>query len=63
VIWTRTRRPPDLTPAVRGWLRDAGFAEKAFAAPADVLFAVGVHRFTGTPQPLDTTGTIFTFTH
>ncbi|MFG2064961.1 class I SAM-dependent methyltransferase family protein [Micromonospora sp. NPDC048871] len=48
VIWTRTRRAPDLTPAVRGWLAEAGFAEEAFTAPDDVLFSVGVHRFTGT---------------
>lgn len=61
VIWTRTRRAPDLTPAVRGWFRDAGFAEAAFDAPDDVRFSVGVHRFGGTPQPLNATGTIFTF--
>jgi hypothetical protein len=52
VIWTRTRRAPDRTPAIRTWLTDAGFSELAFAAPDDVLFSVGVHRFTGTPQPL-----------
>ncbi|MGC4808068.1 SAM-dependent methyltransferase [Micromonospora sp. DT233] len=61
VIWTRTRRAPDLTPAVRGWLRDAGFVERAFHAPDGVLFAVGAHRFTGTPQPLDADAKLFTF--
>ncbi|MFJ8690737.1 methyltransferase [Micromonospora wenchangensis] len=60
VIWTRTRRAPDLTPAVRRWLTDAGFTERAFIAPDDVLFSVGVHRFTGTPQPLEN-GKIFQF--
>ncbi|AEV86288.1 methyltransferase [Actinoplanes sp. SE50] len=60
VIWTRSRRAPDLTPAIRGWLTHAGFAEQSFTAPQDVLFSVGVHRFTGTPQPL-TTGRIFQF--
>ena len=60
VIWTRTRRTPDLTPAVRRWLADAGFSEQAFNAPDDVLFSVGVHRFTGTPQPLRN-GKIFQF--
>lgn len=60
VIWTRTRRAPDLTRAVRRWLTDAGFAEQAFIAPDDVLFSVGVHRFTGTPQPLQN-GKIFQF--
>jgi hypothetical protein len=61
MIWTRTRRPPDLTPPLRGWLRDAGFVEHAFYAPADVLFSVGVHRFEGKPKPLDASSTIFTF--
>ncbi|MFI7207907.1 hypothetical protein ACWEEK_24195 [Micromonospora aurantiaca (nom. illeg.)] len=60
VIWTRTRRAPDLTPAVRRGLADAGFSEQAFTAPDDVLFSVGVHRFTGTPQPLEN-GKIFQF--
>ena len=52
VIWTRTRKAPDLTPAVRDWLSEAGFAEHAFEAPDGVLFSVGVHSFTGRPQPL-----------
>jgi hypothetical protein len=51
VIWTRTRRAPDLTPAVRCWLAAAGFVERAFHAPDDVLFSVGVHQFLGDPQP------------
>jgi hypothetical protein len=61
VIWTRTRRSPDLTPAVRGWLAAAGFAERAFHAPDDVLFSVGVHQFLGEPQPLTPSGTVFRF--
>ncbi|WP_320067214.1 hypothetical protein [Micromonospora sp. RTGN7] len=61
VIWTRTRRAPDLTPAVRGWLRDAGFVERAFHVPEGVLFAVGAHQFAGTPQPLASDGELFTF--
>ncbi|RLK24475.1 putative methyltransferase [Micromonospora sp. M71_S20] len=61
VIWTRARRTPDLTPAVRRWLRDAAFVEEAFHAPDDARFSVGVHRFAGTPRPLDATGTLFTF--
>src|SRR6478672_4970618 len=35
VIWTRTRRAPDLTPAVRRWLTAADLVEEAFHAPAD----------------------------
>ncbi len=52
VIWTRTRRAPDLTPTVRRWLRAAGFIEETFHAPDGVLFYVGVHRFTGVPEAL-----------
>jgi len=61
VIWTRTRRAPDLTPAVRRWLAAADFVEQAFDAPDDVLFAVGVHRFVGVPRPLDPDGELFRF--
>jgi hypothetical protein len=61
VIWTRVREAPDLTPAIRGWLADAGFVERAFEAPAGVLFSVGVHRFAGRPQPLTRTGKLFEF--
>ena len=61
VIWTRTRRAPDLTPAIRGWLREAGFVQEAFEAPEDARFSVGVHRFEGVPRPLETTAAIFTF--
>jgi hypothetical protein len=61
VIWTRTRRAPDLTPAVRRWLAAAGFAEQAFHAPAGELFSVGVHRFTGAPSPMTPRGRLFRF--
>ena len=33
VIWTRHRRPPDLTPQVRDWFTAAGFEEVAFGSP------------------------------
>jgi len=52
VIWTRTRRPPDLTHRIRGWFAEAGFSELAFVAPDDALFSVGMSCFMGTPQPL-----------
>ncbi len=46
VIWTRTRRAPDLTPRLRSWFAAAGFDEVAFEAlPSDI--GVGVHRLTG----------------
>ena len=61
VIWTRTRRAPDLTPAVRRWLAAAGFVERAFHAPADALFSVGVHHFVGVPTPLTPRGRLLRF--
>jgi hypothetical protein len=61
VIWTRTRRAPDLTPAARGWFADAAFTELAFHAPPEVLFSVGVHRFHGQPENPPPSGRIFTF--
>lgn len=61
IIWTRTRRAPDLTGAIRGWLGAEGFAERAFHAPDEVLFSVGVHEFTGQPQPLMQSGPMFRF--
>jgi hypothetical protein len=61
VIWTRTRRAPDLTPAIRRWLAATGFVEHAFHAPDDVLFSVGVHQFLGQPQPLNPYGRLFEF--
>ncbi len=63
VIWTRTRRAPDLTGHVRQWLAAAGFTEVAFHAPDDVLFSVGVHRFAGEPKPRPDSGKLFTFLH
>ena len=52
VVWTRSRRPPDLTPQVRRWFTESGFEETAFVAPEDVLFSVGSCRFLGRSQPL-----------
>jgi len=61
VIWTRTRRAPDLTPAIRRWFAGAGFTEHAFHAPPEVLFSVGAHRFHGQPESPPAKGRIFTF--
>jgi hypothetical protein len=62
VLWTRHRREPDLTPAVRSWFDAAGFAEVAFyAPPTGTLTGVGVNRLTDghASQPLPER--IFTF--
>ena len=61
VVWTRHRREPDLTPAIRGWFTAAGFAEQSFTAPDDTLWSVGVHRLLGPPQPLDEGRRLFSF--
>ncbi len=62
VIWTRHRRPPDLTPAIRGWLAAAGFAELAFDAPDDAEFSVGAARLTAAPRPFEPGRRLFAFT-
>ena len=61
VIWTRSRRAPDLTPTLRCWLQEARLIEHAFHAPDGVLFSVGVHRFAGVPVPLSSSGRLFQF--
>jgi hypothetical protein len=62
VIWTRHRRPPDLTPRIRRWFREHDFSEEDFEAPAHAIYSVGVHRFVGIPSPLDAEQQLFTFT-
>jgi hypothetical protein len=45
VIWTRHRRPPDLTGQIRAWFSAASFQEVAFDRPAtETMTGVGVHR-------------------
>jgi hypothetical protein len=61
VIWTRTRRAPDITPVIRRYFTDHAFVETDFVAPDGVVFSVGVHRFVGTPQPLQPDQRMFSF--
>ncbi len=64
VIWTRHRRPPDLTPSVRGWFADAGFEELSFVAPPGTVLSVGCHRRVGSAageDPLDPDLRLFDF--
>jgi hypothetical protein len=51
VLWTRHRRPPDVTPLIRAWFTAAGFDEVAFEAPEGFIFGVGVHRLARDPDP------------
>ncbi len=62
VIWTRHRRPPDLTGPIRSWFEAAGFAEVGFDAPDRDWYSVGAHRLVGPPQTLDPGARLFTFT-
>jgi hypothetical protein len=50
VLWTRNRRPPDLTPSIREWFAKAGFEEAAFDEVGGETFgSVGVHRLSRAP--------------
>ena len=61
VIWTRHRRPPDLTPTLATWFQDAGFVEEAYDGPESALFGVGVHRFVREPRPFEPGRRLFNF--
>jgi hypothetical protein len=62
VIWTRHRRPPDLTPVIRAWFWDAGFEEVSFEHVPGGPGTVGVSRYRGRTQPLFAGRRLFTFT-
>lgn len=62
VLWTRHRRPPDLTPRVRRWWVAMGFEEVAFDAPAQHPYvSVGVARWPGERGVLEPGLTLFEF--
>jgi hypothetical protein len=61
VVWTRHRRPPDVTPAIREWFANAGFEEVAFEGPDGFIFGVGVHRLVREPDPFVPDVTLFEF--
>jgi hypothetical protein len=48
VLWTRHRKPPDLTPQLRRWFAEAGFEEIACDEPPDLPYVgVGAERWPG----------------
>ena len=52
MIWTRHRRPPDLTRQVRAWFAESGFEEIAFdALETSVFISVGVPGSAAPRQP------------
>jgi hypothetical protein len=61
VIWTRHRRVPDLTPALREWFTRAGFTEVAFDTADSLSVGVCTHRFTGRPLPFEPDVRLFAF--
>ena len=61
LVWTRSRRDPDLTPSIRTWLAEARFTELSFIAPPGMENSVGTHRFDGEPQPLVGGQRLFSF--
>jgi hypothetical protein len=60
VIWTRHREEPDLAPTICEWFETRGF-ERVWLSDRDAGFGVGVHRFTGVPEPLVTGQSLFSF--
>jgi len=62
VIWTRHRRAPDLTPAIRAWFGASGFDELAFdALETSTLVGVGVNRRRQASAAELPAGLLFTF--
>ncbi len=61
VVWTRHRRPPDATPAIRSCFAAAGFTELAFVAPEGTVMTVGHHRYDGETTTFDPGRRLFDF--
>ena len=62
VIWTRHRRPPDLTPTIRGWFTAAGCTSLGFWSGGPGGFGVGAELLEGPTRPLDRSHRLFAFT-
>lgn len=61
VIWTRHRRPPDLTPRIQEWFEAAGFRHETFIPVPDGPSSVGVERLLGPPLGFETDVRLFDF--
>jgi len=61
VIWTRHTRPPDLTPTIRSWFDEAGFAEVTFDTGTDARFGVGTCRLRRDPAVFEPGTRLFSF--
>jgi hypothetical protein len=60
LVWTRSRRAPDLVPQICRWFEERGF-ERQWLSELEESWGVGVHRFTGKPEPLEAGRRMFTF--
>ena len=61
VVWTRHRKPPDVTPSLRASFARVGFVEEQFAAPEEFEFTVGTHRLDVAPGRYSPGRRLFTF--
>jgi hypothetical protein len=61
VIWTRNRRPPDITEDICQWFEKHGFEKRWLSPPEEKAYGVGVHRYTGEPAPLERGVRLFDF--
>ncbi|MFC4116190.1 SAM-dependent methyltransferase [Nonomuraea zeae] len=62
VVWTRSRRAPDLVPQICSWFADGGFeAVSTESGPGDDAYCVGTHRYLGPPVALEAGERMFTF--
>jgi hypothetical protein len=61
VLWTRAREPADLTPMIRKWFADSGFAEIGFDTEDGFSYGVGTHLLTGPARPYEPGVRLFSF--
>lgn len=61
VLWTRHRRPPDLTPVIREWFSGAGFDERSFTAIPGTGAAVGRGALRALPTSSEVPARLFDF--
>jgi hypothetical protein len=61
VIWTRHRRTPNRTLAIRAMFHKSGFREVAFVAPEHYVFTVGTMQLERPPDPFAPDVAMFVF--
>ena len=61
VIWTRHRREPDVTPAIRAWFDAVGCISMELVSPGTGSFAVGCERVVDPPVGGQLADRLFTF--